>query len=271
MFERRRLLRRKSSAARRKTLTRAARDRYAPYFAYAAAQPSDEVTTVRGLSNPLIKTAPVTLPFDLGQAVADNCLSLSGMGYYLGLGGCCPTCAAAEPRLGRSDRAALVLAYVQQLNSIYEYRVFLASVAARDPSERALEEVLAHPELFFAYYVLRDGGLRDVRVLFFEDPDAQGALMMYVVFPEKSVHVHHRVLDRLLGACAGHRIVAHVWQTMFVLVVRKKGDGRPADDVPAVSASDIYCKMRDISFDGELLLEYKRLYAAFEDFRPPRP
>ena len=38
-----------------------------------------------------------------------------------------------------------------------------------DPSERALEEVLAHPELFFAYYVLRDGGLRDVRVLFFEE------------------------------------------------------------------------------------------------------
>ncbi|AIQ80749.1 nuclear egress lamina protein [Bovine herpesvirus type 1.2 strain SM023] len=267
-----------------------ARDSYLMYFRFLASSPADELAAVRELAVPLIRTTPVVLPFDLSRTVADNCLSLSGMGYYLGIGGCCPACTVTgEPRMGRADRAALILAYVQQLSNIYEYRAFLASIRALGgtddggfggcapgpggPTERALAEVLAQPELFFAYHVLRDGGVRDARVLFYRDLDCSG-FMMYVVFPGKAIHLHHRLLDHLLTACAGYKIVAHVWQTMFVLVVRRDGGGgrqQSATDaeVPAVSAGDLYCKMSDLNFDGELLLEYRRLYAAFDDFAPP--
>nr|WHT50150.1 nuclear egress protein 1 [Bovine alphaherpesvirus 1] len=270
-----------------------ARDSYLMYFKFLASSPADELAAVRELAVPLIRTTPVVLPFDLSRTVADNCLSLSGMGYYLGIGSCCPACTVTGgPRMGRADRAALILAYVQQLSNIYEYRAFLASIRALGgaddagfggcagggvgpggPTERALAEVLAQPELFFAYHVLRDGGVRDARVLFYRDLDCSG-FMMYVVFPGKAIHLHHRLLDHLLTACAGYKIVAHVWQTMFVLVVRRDGGGgrQPSAtdaEVPAVSAGDLYCKMSDLNFDGELLLEYRRLYAAFDDFAPP--
>ncbi|ASW27075.1 nuclear egress lamina protein [Beluga whale alphaherpesvirus 1] len=270
--------RRGSGAVRRAAL----RDRYAPYFRYLATSPADEIAAVREISVPVIKTAPISLPFDLADTVADNCVSLSGLGYYLGIGGCCPSCAVSgEPRLKRADRASLTLAYVQLLNNIYEYRAFLASVAALAEgadaedvapadarAERRLGDVLAQPELFFAYHVLRDAGLRDVRALFYRDPAGAG-YAMYAIFPGKAVHLHHRVLDHLLSACPGYRVVAHVWQTMFLLVVRKT-DARQANaDVPAISARDLYCKMSDLNFDGELLLEYRRLYAAFDSFPLP--
>ncbi|AVT50748.1 nuclear egress lamina protein [Cervid alphaherpesvirus 2] len=297
----------RSRSRSRRAARRAAgeRDSYLLYFRFLASSPADELAAVRELAVPLVRTTPVVLPFDLARTVADNCLSLSGMGYYLGIGGCCPTCAmSGEPRMGRADRAALILAYVQQLNNIYEYRAFLASIRALGgadaaaaaelraglgggggpgPTERALAEILAQPELFFAYHVLRYGGVRDARVLFYRDLDCSG-YMMYVVFPGKAVHLHYRLLDHLLTACAGYRIVAHVWQTMFVLVVRRDGGGGAgggavgggarqqgaADaEVPAVSAGDLYCKMSDLNFDGELLLEYRRLYAAFDEFAPP--
>ncbi|AII81203.1 ORF29 [Equid alphaherpesvirus 1] len=271
------------STKRRCELVARERDRYSLYLDYMASHPSDEISAVRELVVPLIKTTSITLPFDLNQTVADNCLSLSGMGYYLGIGGCCPTCTVSgEPRLHRADRAALILAYVQQLNNIYEYRGFLASVLAAAAqgdqagvaasegvqAERLLENVLAQPELFFAYHVLRDGGIQNVRVLFYRDLSVSG-YMMYAVFPTKSVHLHYRLIDRLLAACPGYKIIAHVWQTAFVLVVRRD-EGQQTDmDIPTVSAGDIYCKMCDLSFDGELLLEYKKLYAVFDDFLPP--
>ncbi|AIL02946.1 nuclear egress lamina protein [Equid alphaherpesvirus 3] len=270
------------SARRRTELCARERDRYCLYFDYMAGHPSDEIAAVRELVVPLIKTAPVTLPFDLTQTVADNCLSLSGMGYYLGIGGCCPTCAGSgEPRLHCADRATLILAYVQQLNNIYEYRAFLASVLAAaqgdlpgfpapegERAEQLLGGVLAQPELFFAYHVLRDGGTQNARVLFYRDPNTTG-YMMYVVFPTKSVHLHYRLIDRLIAACPGYRVFAHVWQTTFVLVVRRDETQQTDTEIPAVSAGDIYCKMCDLSFDGELLLEYKKLYSAFDDFLPP--
>ncbi|QPI70139.1 nuclear egress lamina protein [Equid herpesvirus 6] len=270
------------SALRRAELCARERDRYGLYFHYMAGHPSDEIAAVRELVVPLIKTSSVALPFHLNQTVADNCLSLSGMGYYLGIGGCCPTCAGSgEPRLLRADRATLILAYVQQLNNIYEYRAFLASVLAAAQgddagfaapegarAERLLGDVLAQPELFFAYHVLRDGGTQNARVLFYRDLSSAG-YMMYVVFPTKSVHLHYRLIDRLLAACPGYRLVAHVWQTTFVLVVRRDETQQTDTEVPAVSAGDIYCKMCDLSFDGELLLEYRRLYSAFDDFLPP--
>uniref|UniRef100_A0AAU0K6E6 UL31-like protein n=1 Tax=Anatid alphaherpesvirus 2 TaxID=3080522 RepID=A0AAU0K6E6_9ALPH len=257
------------------------RDAYRAYFELIAEAPSEELTVVKDLTTPLIKSTPVTLPFDMTQAVADNCLSLSGMGYHLGVGSCCPTCASrGQPKLGRGDRAALILAYVQQINNIYHYRAFLASIVAlasrvsEDPreAEAVLSRVLARPELFFAYYVLRDAGIKDARVLFYPDHESGGAdYMMYVVFADKSVHLHHRLLDCLQAACRGYRIIAHVWQTTFVLVIRKENDRQTdTEGVPSVSAEDIYCKLCDLNIDGELLLEYGKLYSMFDDFLPPR-
>nr|ABH08462.1 unknown [Human alphaherpesvirus 3]ABW06914.1 nuclear egress protein [Human alphaherpesvirus 3] len=251
---------------------------YRHYFNYIARSPPEELATVRGLIVPIIKTTPVTLPFNLGQTVADNCLSLSGMGYHLGLGGYCPTCTASgEPRLCRTDRAALILAYVQQLNNIYEYRVFLASILALSDranmqaasAEPLLSSVLAQPELFFMYHIMREGGMRDIRVLFYRDGDA-GGFMMYVIFPGKSVHLHYRLIDHIQAACRGYKIVAHVWQTTFLLSVCRNPEQQTETVVPSIGTSDVYCKMCDLNFDGELLLEYKRLYALFDDFVPPR-
>ncbi|ACT88327.1 nuclear egress lamina protein [Felid alphaherpesvirus 1] len=259
------------------------RERYSLYFDYVSVSPSDELAAVRDLVVPIVKTTPISLPFDLNQTVADNCVSLSAMGYHLGIGGYCPTCAVSgEPRLYHTSRAALVLAYVQQLNNIYEYRVFLASIISlanhiggststqiQGSAERFLEDVLSQPELFFVYHVLRDGGPQNFKVLFYRDLEFSG-YMMYVVFPGKTVHLHHRLLDRLLSACHGYRIIAHVWQTMFILVVRRDGERQTDMEIPTVSATDIYCKMRDLSFDGELLLEYRKLYSIFDEFPPPR-
>nr|QCA45062.1 ORF27 [Human alphaherpesvirus 3] len=251
---------------------------YRHYFNYIERSPPEELATVRGLIVPIIKTTPVTLPFNLGQTVADNCLSLSGMGYHLGLGGYCPTCTASgEPRLCRTDRAALILAYVQQLNNIYEYRVFLASILALSDranmqaasAEPLLSSVLAQPELFFMYHIMREGGMRDIRVLFYRDGDA-GGFMMYVIFPGKSVHLHYRLIDHIQAACRGYKIVAHVWQTTFLLSVCRNPEQQTETVVPSIGTSDVYCKMCDLNFDGELLLEYKRLYALFDDFVPPR-
>ncbi|AAG27200.1 unknown [Cercopithecine alphaherpesvirus 9] len=250
---------------------------YRYYFDYMAKSPPEELAIVRGFVVPILKTTPVTLPFDLGQTVADNCLSLSGMGYHLGLGGCCPTCTASgEPRLCRTDKAALILAYVQQLNNIYEYRVFLASIIVsaeranpNTSAEHVLSNVLTQPEFFFMYHVLREGGMRNVRVLFYRDGDI-GGLMMYVIFPGKSVHLHYRLIDHILAACRGYKIIAHVWQTMFLLSVCRNIEQQTDTVVPAVNAADVYCKMCDVNFDGELLLEYKRLYVLFDDFVPPR-
>ncbi|AID52735.1 nuclear egress lamina protein [Falconid herpesvirus 1] len=279
----REMQRRNSQLRRRSSLGLLTRDRdaYKAYFELIAESPSEELTIVKDLTAPLIKTMPVTLPFDLSQAVADNCLSLSGMGYNLGVGSCCPTCATrGEPRLGRNDRAALILAYVQQINNIYHYRAFLASIVAlgsrvsEEPreTENILSRVMASPELFFAYYVLRDAGVKDPRVLFYPDQEcADGGYMMYVVFPGKAVHLHYRLLDCLKSACRGYRILAHVWQTAFVLVIRKECDKTiDPEGVPSVNAEDIYCKLCDLNIDGELLLEYGKLYSTFDDFLPPR-
>ncbi|SCL76939.1 nuclear egress lamina protein [Spheniscid alphaherpesvirus 1] len=270
------LIRRRSS--KRPTPYTRERERYRQYFEFVSKSPSDELAIVRELTVPLIKSTPVSLPFDLGQTVADNCLSLSGMGYHLGIGSYCPACTSiGEPRLGRCDRAALILAYVQQINNIYEHRAFLASIQAlvdrssddrHNETERILRDVLEQPELFFAYHVLRDGGLRDARVLFYRDAD-RGGFMMYITFSGKSVHLHYKLLDRMLAACRGYRIIAHVWQTTFLLVVRREGEKTSDTDVPIVNSNDIYCKMCDLSLDGELLLEYKKLYAMFDDFPPP--
>ncbi|QQL08755.1 nuclear egress lamina protein [Canid alphaherpesvirus 1] len=258
------------------------RKKYSLYFNYVANSPSDELSTVRELVVPLIKTMTITLPFNLNKTVADNCLSLSAMGYYLGIGGYCPTCAVTgEPRLNRTDRAALILAYVQQLNNIYEYRAFLASISMlgdyensnsvngliKKNVENILGDILNQPELFFAYHVLKDGGL-NTRVLFYRDFDFSG-YMMYAIFYGKAIHLHYRLIDRLLSACPNYKIIAHVWQTMFILIIRKEVERQTDTDVPSVSANDIYCKMCDLNFDGELLLEYKKLYLTFEDFQPP--
>ncbi|QBN85152.1 nuclear egress lamina protein-like protein [Phocid alphaherpesvirus 1] len=259
------------------------RKKYSLYFNYVATSPSDELSTVRELVVPLVKTMTITLPFNLSQTVADNCLSLSAMGYYLGIGGYCPTCAVTgEPRLNRADRAALILAYVQQLNNIYEYRAFLASISSLGMYENSdslpglvnnknietiLEDVLNQPELFFAYHVLKDGGL-NTRVLFYHDIEFSG-YMMYAIFYGKAIHLHYRLIDRLLAACPNYKIIAHVWQTMFMLIIRKEAEKQIDTEVPSVSATDIYCKMCDLNFDGELLLEYKKLYVTFEDFQPP--
>lgn len=239
---------------------------------------------VKDLAVPIIKTTPVSLPFNMSEAVADNCLSLSGMGYYLGVGGCCPTCTASgDPRLGRNDRASLILAYVQQINNIYHYRNFMASIVALGgrmgcgeergkDSEIALSRILAIPELFFAYYVLLDSGMKNVKVLFYLDQEA-GSLeyMMYVVFPGKALHLHYKLIDCLKTACKNYSIIAHVWRGNFLLVIRKEYDRQTdSSDVPAVNADDVYCKLCDINIDGELLLEYGKLYSVFEEFLPPR-
>nr|AAG30071.1 UL31 [Meleagrid alphaherpesvirus 1] len=257
---------------------------YRAYFEFIAESPSEELMVVKDLIIPLIKTTSISLPFNLAEAVADNCLSLSGMGYYIGVGGCCPTCISnGEPRLGRNDRAALILAYVQQINDIYKYRVFFASIiAVREKmgngeekcrgAETALTRIISIPELFFAYYVLLDSGVKNVKVLFYKDHEAgDNEYMMYVVFPGKSLHLHHRLIDCLKTACNNYYIIAHVWRTNFVLIIRKDYT-RHADlnDVPAINADDIYCKLCDLNIDGELLLEYGKLYATFDDFLPPR-
>nr|WGL40845.1 nuclear egress lamina protein UL31 [Psittacid alphaherpesvirus 6] len=276
------------------------RTAYRAYFRLIGNDPSEELAIVKDLMSPIIPTSSVTLPFDLSQAVADNCLSLSGMGYSLGIGSCCPTCTSrGDPRGGRADRASLILAYVQQVNDIYNYRAFMASVVARalhdgcqrvgdariscdaaafddedrdkPMTEAVLSKVLARPELFFAYHVLKEGGIRDARVLFYPDHEASGEYMMYVVFHGKSVHLHHMLIDRLQTACKGYRLIAHVWQTAFLLVARRDVDRQQTDTekVPMVNAEDVYCKLRDLNIDGELLSEYAKLYVAFDDFLPP--
>ncbi|AAG14224.1 UL31 [Gallid alphaherpesvirus 2] len=258
-------------------------DIYRAYFEFIAESPADELMLVKDLVTPLIKTTSISLPFDMSEAVADNCLSLSGMGYYLGVGGCCPTCVSSgDPRLGRNDRAALILAYVQQINNIYHYRIFLASIIvlgdrlrgdARDKDmESILTRIIAIPELFFAYYVLLDSGIKNVKVLFYLDREAGSSeYMMYIVFPGKALHLHYRLIDCMKSACKSYRIIAHVWRTNFLLVIRKEYD-RQTDscDVPAVNAEDVYCKLCDLNIDGELLLEYGKLYSAFDEFLPPR-
>ncbi|ACT83542.1 UL31 [anatid alphaherpesvirus 1] len=254
-------------------------ERYRRFFEMISRSPSDELAIVRELNVPLIKSTTVVLPFDLDMAVADNCLSLSGMGYQLGIGGCCPVCSSSgEPRLNRIDRSTLILAYVQQVNHLYQYRTFLASIQAAsdrisdDASET--ENILAcisqQPEFFFAYYVLREAGMRDIRVLFYRDVD-EGGYVMYIPFTGNAVHLHYRLIDCLKSACRGYRLMAHVWHSTFVLVVRRDRERQTdVDSVPQISIEDIYCKMCDLNFDGELLLEYRKLYAAFDDFPPPR-
>nr|AHM96080.1 nuclear egress lamina protein [Papiine alphaherpesvirus 2] len=250
------------------------RERYRGVFAALAQTPSEEIAVVRSLSVPLVRTTPVALPFDLERTVADNCLTLSGMGYYLGIGGCCPACGAGDGRLGATSREALILAFVQQINTIFEHRAFLASLAVladrqHTPLQDLLAGVLGQPELFFVHTILRAGGAGDPRLLFYPDP-TYGGHMLYVILPGTSAHLHYRLIDRMLTACPGYRFVAHVWQSTFVLVVRRGAERTTTDaDVPAVSAADIYCKMRDINFDGGLMLEYQRLYAAFDEFPPP--
>ncbi|AQS79184.1 nuclear egress lamina protein [Ateline alphaherpesvirus 1] len=263
-----------AAPGRRRTGWARERERYGQVLAALALTPSDEMALVRSLSVPLVKTMPVALPFDLGETVADNCLSLSGAGYHLGIAGSCPACAAADGRLPNTSREALILAYVQQINTVFEHRAFLASLlvlaeqrGAASPQD-LLDDALRQPELFFVHAILRAGGAHDPRLLFYPDP-AHGGYMLYVVFPGTSAHLHARTIDRMLGACPGYRFVAHVWQATFVLVVRRNGERQTDADVPTVSAADIYCKMRDISFDGGLMLEYRRLYAAFDEFPPP--
>ncbi|QPO25240.1 nuclear egress lamina protein [Bovine alphaherpesvirus 2] len=250
------------------------RERYRGIFAALAHTPSEEIAIVRSMAVPLVKTSPVALPFDLDQTVADNCLTLSGMGYYMGIGSCCPACNAGDGRVAPLSREAMILAFVQQINTIFEHRAFLASLVVLserrgEPAQDLLATALSQPELFFAHTILRGGGsVEPPRLLFYPDP-VYGGYMLYAVFPGKSMHLHYRTIDHMLTTCPGYRFVAHVWQTMFLLVVRR-GTERPADsDVPSVSAEDIYCKMRDISFDGGLMLEYRRLYAAFDEFLPP--
>ncbi|ADO13796.1 nuclear egress lamina protein [Saimiriine alphaherpesvirus 1] len=261
-------------ARRRPTACARERERYRGVFAALALTPSDEIAIVRSLSVPLVKTTPVTLPFDLGQTVADNCLSLSGMGYHLGIGGSCPACAAGDARLPNTSREALILAYVQQINTVFEHRAFLASLLVLaeqrgDPSpQELLGAVLRQPELFFVHAILRAGGACDPRLLFYPDP-TYGGYMLYVVFPGTSTHLHARIIDRMLGACPDYGFVAHVWQATFVLVVRRNGERQTDADIPTVSAADIYCKMRDINVDGGLMLEYRRLYATFDEYLPP--
>lgn len=261
------------SHARRLELCLHERRRYRGFFAALAQTPSEEIAIVRSLSVPLVKTTPVSLPFSLDQTVADNCLTLSGMGYYLGIGGCCPACSAGDGRLATVSREALILAFVQQINTIFEHRTFLASLVVladrhSTPLQDLLADTLGQPELFFVHTILRGGGACDPRFLFYPDP-TYGGHMLYVIFPGTSAHLHYRLIDRMLTACPGYRFAAHVWQSTFVLVVRRNAE-KPADaEIPTVSAADIYCKMRDISFDGGLMLEYQRLYATFDEFPPP--
>nr|WGC84628.1 nuclear egress lamina protein [Human alphaherpesvirus 1] len=259
--------------ARKQELCFHERQRYRGLFAALAQTPSEEIAIVRSLSVPLVKTTPVSLPFCLDQTVADNCLTLSGMGYYLGIGGCCPACNAGDGRFAATSREALILAFVQQINTIFEHRAFLASLVVladrhNAPLQDLLAGILGQPELFFVHTILRGGGACDPRLLFYPDP-TYGGHMLYVIFPGTSAHLHYRLIDRMLTACPGYRFVAHVWQSTFVLVVRRNAE-KPTDaEIPTVSAADIYCKMRDISFDGGLMLEYQRLYATFDEFPPP--
>ncbi|BBM13203.1 nuclear egress lamina protein [pteropodid alphaherpesvirus 2] len=262
-----------ASLERKLALCAQERERYRGLFAALAHTPSEEIAIVRSLSVPLVKTTPIALPFDLGSTVADNCLTLSGMGYYLGIGGCCPACNAGNGRLAATSREALILAFVQQINTIFEHRAFLASLVVlserrADPLQNLLTSVLEQPELFFVHAILRSGGSVDPRLLFYPDP-TYGGYMLYVVFPGTSTHLHYGLIDRMLTSCPGYRFVAHVWQTMFVLVVRRNTEKPAEADIPTVSASDIYCKMQDINFDGGLMLEYQRLYATFDEFPPP--
>ncbi|QOD40164.1 nuclear egress lamina protein [Macropodid alphaherpesvirus 4] len=268
------------SQLRRKSVNKISRralwpdeDRYYGIFAALAHNPSEEIALVRTISVPLIQHVPIKLPYNLDQTVADNCLTLSGMGYYLGIGSCCPTCTANSGRTTPNSREALILAFVQQINTIFEHRAFLASVKVLAERQQTalptlLGGILAQPELFFVHTILRTGDSSAPRLLFYADP-LYGGHMLYVVFPGTSIHLHYRIIDRMLTACPSYKFIAHVWQTLFVLVVRR-GTEKPTDgDIPAVSASDIYCKMQDINFDGGFLSEYQKLYTTFDEFPPP--
>ncbi|AMB17041.1 nuclear egress lamina protein [Macropodid alphaherpesvirus 1] len=271
--KRRSQLRRKSTHKGSRRALWPDEDRYRGIFAALAHKPSEEIALVRAISVPLIQHIPIKLPYNLDQTVADNCLTLSGMGYYLGIGGCCPACATNGRRPAPSSREALILAFVQQINTIFEHRAFLASIKVLAEKQQLslqtlLESILAQPELFFVHAILRAGDSSDPRLLFYPDP-LYGGHMLYVVFPGTSIHLHHHIIDRMLTACPSYKFIAHVWQTLFVLVIRR-GTEKPTDsDIPAVSAADIYCKMQDINFDGGFLSEYRKLYITFDEFPPP--
>ncbi|QFU14568.1 nuclear egress lamina protein [Psittacid alphaherpesvirus 5] len=253
------------------------------FFNLLTSTPSETTALMRSMVVPVAHQETVALPFEFSANFAPgDCISLSEMGYTLGMGSGCSLCSFGWTHKNPPDIASLELAFLHHLSSVVEFKELVTSLRVlagdSDISEGIYEskrlrelivDILNQPTLFYAYYTLKCGSSQDFKVLLKKENN--GIYLMTFVFTSgQPLHIGSELLKRLVGNCPGYRWFADVLSDAFILTVRRNIKS-PISEPRRVKLDpeNVYRRYCDISVTEEKAHLYAHLYETFKTYSVP--